>query len=201
MRRRGFLASLGAGSVATVTGCLGRRPQASPTGSTTPEPPVTASGPPLRLTAEPLAESSADRPARVRVSLTNTGDPVELTIAGRLPMPSRPGEPVNIVDSGANPVLLPAESDLDRRYNTNCWTAPIDDPDLADDAPWDWGHGDERTVTLAAGERRQAVYHVVNSWPTACFANAVYRFERHFEVAGEPHERAIELELPIEIEA
>lgn len=75
----------------------------------------------------------------------------------------------------------------------------MDDPDLADDAPWDWGHGDERTVELAAGERRHGVYHPVNSWPTACFADEVYRFERRYEIAGEHHKGGFELELPIDV--
>lgn len=125
-----------------------------------------------------------------------------MTLAGELPLPPRPGEPIDgrEDDDEPVPVLLPVESDHGRQYTGSCWVSPLDSPGMADDAPWDWGHGAERTVPLAGGSEYSGVYDIVTSWTSYCFPEDRYRFERHYERGGEFVEQGFELELPLNLE-
>lgn len=197
MQRRAFLTGLGA---AALAGCSG--PGTSSPAPTTTDPPSPTETPrpepELRWAIEPLAAASEDRPARVRVAFRNVGGLGELVVEGQLPMPPVPGNLEGADLDHPRPVLLPVDTEVALRHESGCWTARVDDPDIADDEPWAWGYGEQRTVRLSAGETRTGVYHVVNSWPGSCFPPGTYRFDRAYELAGTFHKPGLALELPVD---
>lgn len=201
MHRRTFLTGLGSGAV-SLTGCLGSRtdaatPAATKSGSPAP---TSTPAPDIELSVEPRSAATADQPGRVQVSLVNHGGPTVLTIAGGLPLPITPGKPVAGDDAGHVPVLLPAESDHEREFTGSCWVSPLDSPGIADDAPWDWGHGAVRSIPFASEGRYSGTYEIVTSWTSYCFADGRYRFERHYERGGTFREREFDLELPLDFD-
>lgn len=214
-RRREYLALVGTALAPGIAGC-GRTASggartttststASPSttfryttaagGDLTVEPgPVDA--PDLAWTVEKGADATAEHPCRIRVTLENTGPARELTAAGELPFPPTPGRRADGDEGARRPVLVPVDDDRDRRFGGDCWQAPIDDPAVADDAPWDWGHGSDRTRTVEPGEQFQGSYDVLADWTQYCFQRGDYRFRRRYELDGEAHEWAFTLHVP-----
>lgn len=134
----------------------------------------------------------------MQVTVRNVGGPGMLAVEGRLPLPPTPGDPTFDDFDHPRPVLLPVDADAEPERGPGCWTAPLDDPAMADDEPWAWGYGEERTVRLGAGEPRAATYHVVNSWLADCFPPGTYRFDRAYELDGEFRKPGLVLDLPLD---
>lgn len=211
MRRRALLASLcGVG----LAGCSSRG--GTPSGRTTPTDtwtfwPTTvddtpAPGVDLAVEADPvdapdfewaaevLSAPTTDRPGRLLVALENTGQARTLTTAGELPFPITPGTSTD-GDARIRPALAPVGADYEPRFEGTCWRAPLDDPNLADDAPWDWGYGNPQSRTLAAGERIEGIYHLLSSIRWSCFEPGDYRFERRYELDGREYAWAFTLQV------
>ena len=91
---------------------------------------------------------------------------------------------------------MPTGSDHDREFWGSCWRSPLDDPRMADDAPWSWGYGAKETRTLRAGERIEGTYHVLSSTTEYCFQRGEYRFRRQYELAGREYEWQFTLDVP-----
>lgn len=152
--------------------------------------------PDLDWTIEKLADATDEQPCTLRITIENTGSARELTAAGRVPFPPTPGNPIEGDGDVERPVLVPVAADYEPQYGGNCWQAAVDDPEVADDAPWDWGHGDERTRLLEPGEQVEGTYSVVAEWTQYCFQRGEYRFDRRYTVNGTSYQWTFTLTVP-----
>jgi len=204
MRRRALLASVPA-ALTALAGC--QSPSAPETTETfryttvsdrelTFDPaPVRAPG--IDWTVEKLSPATDRDPCRVRVAIENCDRERVISAAGELPYPIVRSFPVGHDPGSIRPVLLPLGSDYDRRFDGNCWLAPLQDPDLADDEPWGWGGRHEtHTRKLAPGERVEGTYHLVSSNPVTCFPRGDHRFPRGYELDGVGHQWAFSVQVP-----
>lgn len=213
--RRNVLASLGTALTLGLAGCGVNAPVDHRNGTATARetPPERSSTPAadaggLRVTTEETttdgldwtvekqSAATEDQPCELRIAVENTGQSRQLTPAGPTPFPPTRGTRTDGTDQMVHPAILPVESVYERRFNGDCWQAPLDDPKIADDAPWDWGSGDTRTLTLEPSDRLEGSYEVVADWTRFCFQRGEYRFRRRYELAGSAHEWAFRLHVP-----
>lgn len=214
--RREVLASLGSALTLGLAGCgtvapSEHRSQAPASAGTPPKSPrstpAVAGG--LRVTAadtgsdgldwsvEKRAAATEEHPCELRIAVENTGRPRELTVDGPMPFPPTRGARTDDGTEGVvAPAIVPIEGEFERRFGGDCWQAPLDDPKLADDAPWNWGPRATQTLALDPGDRFEGRYAVVADWTRFCFQRGEYRFRRRYELAGTADEWAFRLHVP-----
>ncbi len=193
--RRQLVTVLGASAVASVTGCLDSRNSEPAEGSNDTVPPRTTngasasteevdeSGPvekvefaappdesPFKHTLGFLAQPTEERPAQLRVSVTNVGDgdhTIQTNNWG-LPFPARAGKAID----GDEKLVL--STDGDAEYRDDCWRDyPKTSPRID-------------TKTLSPDETVSATYALVNGMETAaCWPSGKYRFSQRYEVDPE----------------
>lgn len=153
--RRNVLASLGTALTLGLAGCGVNAPVDHRNGTATARetPPERSSTPAadaggLRVTTEETTTdgldwtvekqpaATEDQPCELRIAVENTGQSRQLTPAGPTPFPPTRGTRTDGTDQMVHPAIIPVESGYERRFNGDCWQAPLDDPKIADDAPW-----------------------------------------------------------------
>lgn len=192
MKRRAFLGSFGAVTVG-LSGCLGSALFGATDEITVKK--SSSEAPGLTWTVEKLSRSTEDNPFSLRIALKNDGPTRDLTVEGGLPYPITPGKTTGDEDVDVLPAIMPVDSDYERRFSRECWQAPLDDPQFADDTPWAWGYK-RNTHTLEAGEKIEETYHLVSIRTSECFPPGEYRFDRYYELEGKEYRWDFTLDVP-----
>ncbi|WP_430505378.1 hypothetical protein [Haloparvum sp. PAK95] len=125
---------------------------------------------PFKHTLGFLAQPTEERPAQLRVSVTNVGDgdhTIQTNNWG-LPFPARAGKAID----GDEKLVL--STDGDAEYRDDCWRDyPKTSPRID-------------TKTLSPDETVSATYALVNGMETAaCWPSGKYRFSQRYEVDPE----------------